>query len=309
MGLTGRSLKLSLAAAAAVLAACQTAPAGQRESCPPPGITAAQLAQFRAAGFQTDNKNRLNAMALGLRHCLASTDPDLRDGLAYTGLSAMLRAGQLNPDTIKTLRSGLLEDLETTEDPAGVHRPFIILALAEVARADRVSPLFTADERNELVLAAASFLTGIRDYRGFDETEGWRHNVAHAADLVLQLSLNSNISTGQILELRGAITAQVAPDSGHFYIYGEPDRLARAVLYMALRNEISEENWTSWFEALAEPGPFASWDEIWTNQRGLARLHNTRAFARAILVTANSSEQTALKALVPGAENLLRALP
>ena len=27
--------------------------------------------------------------------------------------------------------------------------------------------------------AAAAYLSGVRDYRGYDETAGWRHGVAH----------------------------------------------------------------------------------------------------------------------------------
>ena len=30
----------------------------------------------------------------------------------------------------------------------------------------------------------------VRDYRGFDAKQGWRHGVAHGADLLLQLSRN-----------------------------------------------------------------------------------------------------------------------
>jgi hypothetical protein len=36
-------------------------------------------------------------------------------------------------------------------------------------------------------LALAALVRSIRDYRGFDEREGWRHAVAHTSDAMLQL--------------------------------------------------------------------------------------------------------------------------
>lgn len=299
----------ALVVAIAMIAGCKATPAANEATCPPAGYDTAELAAIKAMEFEFSDDEARQAFALALIPCLAAMDPALRDDLAYTGLSAVLRSGQLSRETVNQLREQLLRDLETTSEPEGVHRPFLVLVLAEVARVDRIEPLFTPADRDELVRVAAGFLDSIHDYRGFNESEGWRHSVAHGADLVLQLSLNEQLSQAQSLQLRAAIAKQIAPDNGHSYIFGEPGRLARPILYMALRERFTEEEWSAWFENLASPAPFASWADIWKSERGLAKLHNTRAFAQAIYVTASASEQPALKALVPGATQLLRALP
>src|SRR5258705_220852 len=78
-------------------------------------------------------------------------------------------------------------------------------------------------------------LLGVTDRRGFDATQGWRHGVAHGADLLLQLGLNPALSAAQLDAIVQAIASQVAPAGEHFYVYGEPERLARPIAYIAKR--------------------------------------------------------------------------
>ena len=93
-----------------------------------------------------------------------------------------------------------LLDLLTADDASGdgFAQPFAALALAEVARVDRVAPIFTADERAVLVTAATNYVRSVRDYRGFDDVQGWRHGVAHGADFLMQLVLNGELDDKHI---------------------------------------------------------------------------------------------------------------
>jgi hypothetical protein len=111
----------------------------------------------------------------------------------------------------------------------------------------------------------------VRDYRGFDEREGWRHGVAHGADFALQLALNPALDRAALDRLLGAIASQVVPRGGHFYVYGEPERLAAPVLYIGKRNLHDVDEWRKWFAALAEPKPLASWRDAFKSQAGLAK--------------------------------------
>lgn len=51
----------------------------------------------------------------------------------------------------------------------------------------------------------------MRDLRGFDAVQGWRHGVAHGADLLLQLALNPALRRVQAEALLAAIASQVLP--------------------------------------------------------------------------------------------------
>jgi hypothetical protein len=201
--------------------------------------------------WKVDDDARRQRLALELLDCLGAPDPTLRDELAFDAIARWSRQRQLAPATLQAMRKVLVARLgPEARDPAGFERPFAALALAEVARADRVAPFLAGEERAELVRVATTYLAGVRDYRGFDEREGWRHGVAHGADLLLQLSLHPALERAQLDAILAAIARQVMPE-GHFYIYGEGDRLTAPVFYIGRRGALDGTDWSTWFAALA----------------------------------------------------------
>jgi len=224
-------------------------------------------------------------------------------------LSVWLRAGSLSADAVQALRRDLLRRLNGPGG-AGYARPFAALALSEVARVDRLKPLFTPDERAELVSAATAYLRGVTDRRGYDPRGGWRHGVAHGADLVLQLGLNPAATDEQMRALLHAVASQIAPQGEHFYIYGEPERLARPVYYIAARGHGDAEHWKRWLEAVAAPVPDADWPAALRSTAGLARRHNAQSFVQVLYVMVREGNDTALQErLLPGLASALRILP
>ncbi len=288
--------------------ACQHLDATEVQGCSPLGLDRSQLMALRTDGFSIDDADERNRFALELLPCLASPDPELRDGVAYKAYFVLLRSGSLDGATIKSLRDELIAVLEGPDDAAGFHRPFAALALAEVARVDRIAPLYSAKERAELVDAAAAYLREIDDYRGYDEQSGWRHAVAHTADLVIQLALNPAIDEGHLRTLVEAVATQVAPSGTHFYTYGEYERLARPVYYIADRGELSATFWKEWFGRLASPAPFEGWGDTFASQEGLALRHNTRTFAMTLHVLATAWESESTRLLAEGALEVIRAM-
>ena len=111
-----------------------------------------------------------------------------------------------------------------------------------------------------------------------------------------------------LTRIRDAVAGQIAPD-GHFYIYGEPERLARPILIMARRGVFTAEEWSAWFTQISAPAPLASWSEAFSSQAGLAKKHNTAAFVYVLWANASLSQDVGVRALMPGAEAALRALP
>jgi len=289
-------------AALLALAACATAPAQAQAQCQTPGFARADLDALKAADWALADDARRNALALELASCVGNPDPTLRDGIVFEGLAHWLRARQLTPQTMLALADDLEPRLHASEGP-GFERPFAALVLSEVARADRIEAFMTPARRTQFLDASLAYFTGVRDYRGFDEREGWRHGVAHGADVLLQLSLNPALGKPELERIRDAITTQVAPEE-HFYIYGESERLARPIIYLAQHDLISEDEWTRWFAQFPSAG-----ENMFASQAGLARRHNVNAFLQVIWLNARMSENTADDALLPGAEAALRAMP
>jgi hypothetical protein len=221
----------------------------------------------------------------------------------------MRRAGELEQRTLSELKTDLLERVRRSYGSA-LLKSFSALALSEVARTDRMKPWMTGAERQELVDAAVGFLSSITDYRAFTDQEGYVHAVAHGADLALQLALNPAITKPQLDRLLAAIATQIAPtDPNVAYWAGEPDRLARAVLFIAQRKLHSDEEWKSWFTTVIDPQPLASWDVAFNSEIGIRKHHNVRAFLLSVFATSSTSDDSGLKQLAAPAREALKLVP
>lgn len=267
-------MKISIAAFLLLLGSLSPA----QGQCPPEGLTAAQIAQLRLQGYAIGDDDTRNRLALALLGCIGDRDPALRDGLAVQAVAAWLRGKSLTSDTVVQLYDGLLAQLRDTRDPYGFRRPFAVLVLSEVARADRIDAVLTAQQRAALVDTAIGFINEINDYRGYSDTEGWRHGVAHAADLILQLAIDPQVDAPAVERLMNALASRIAPSAKVYYIHGEPERLVRAVYFTWARGVLDAAFWTRWFDAISSPLPAADWGQVMSNERGLARRHNTQAF-------------------------------
>jgi len=266
-----------------VLSVCAWGRIASAEPCPPAGFTKQGLLELKAAQFSTLAAAQREPLALALLACLANPDPQLRDEIAFESLSTLLRSQQVSPQIATVILQQLQPQLAAdASDPAGFTKPFAALALAEVARMDRLKQFLSSQQWSGLLQAATRYVSGVRDYRGFDANAGWRHGVAHGADLLLQLSLNPRASKADLDSLLDAIASQVVPAGGHFYIYGESLRLARPFFFIAQRNLHSEQEWRAWLQAISRPDPLSGWEAAFKSQEGLAKRHNTVAFLTSV---------------------------
>ncbi|MBW8311850.1 MAG: DUF2785 domain-containing protein [Rhizobium sp.] len=276
--------------------------------CEPEPAFRARAQAAKAAGFEVPDGEERQRLALALAGCLGHPDPALRDGLAYEALATWLRADALDPATRAALRDWLLAWLAPEAgDEAGFRAPFAALVLSEVARTDRVSPWMTVAEREALVVAAAGYVTRLRDYRGFVDGEGWRHGLAHGADLLMQLALNPALDRGQLDRLLAAVAAQLSPAGAPAHVHGEAERLVRPVLFALQRGLHDEAAWSAWLEESTSPAPMAAWSEAYASEAGLARRHNVRLFLLALYAGLSESGDEGLRARLPPVVAALRA--
>jgi len=282
-----------------LLITCCTCAAVAQSDCPSAEFPVSTLRQLKSQGWAVADADRRQALALGLLACLSHPDPDLRDGLAFEGTSALLRGKLLTTPTQYQVYRILLAQLQSNAtDAHGFAKPFAALVLSEIARADRLQPFLEPADRVTLVSAAATYVRDVTDYRGFTTGEGWRHGVAHGADLLMQLALNRAITGEQLDAIIQAAQAQIVPAQSHFYIYGESDRLARPIVYAARRGQRDAAYWQRFVDAVASPTPLANWGDAFGSQTGLAQLHNTKSFLRATLSLVNQLNDPAVTALL-----------
>lgn len=299
------SLPLLLACAAALIFPSDAVYA--EADCAPLGKSKAQLMELKASGWKIDDPAERGRFLIELADCNGAEDPVLRDGIAFEATQFLLRNRLVGEATMLALSAKLQAQLASS-DQLGLRRPFAILNLSEIARTDRVKAWLTPAQRNQLVSTAVEYMLAINDYRGFDAHVGYRHAVAHTADLMMQLTLNPAVEKADLVRIRDAIAKQVAP-ANVSYITGEPERLARPILFMAQRGAFSDQEWADWLSALAGPGELGSWENAFQSAAGLARRHNLTAFLQAVYVNAHASGAEALKPLASGAMAALKKLP
>ncbi|WP_295993363.1 DUF2785 domain-containing protein [Rugamonas sp.] len=261
-------------------------------ACPPAGMSRAQLVALSAAGYEVADNARRQALALGLVDCLGDPDPVLRDEIAFGALESWMRSQKLEPATLRSLRTTQLASLKQA-DAAGLAQPFAAIVLGEVANADRMQPFMSAAERTELVQAGAAYLSNVRDYRGYDLKEGWRHAVAHAADMMMELALNPALSKKDQRLILSAVATQLSAAGAHtpaqFFLYSEGERLAAPVLGLASHADFSAAEWDEWFSSLA----ITPSEHDAMLPQSMAHRHNLRSFLMTLYISLSESKDGA----------------
>jgi hypothetical protein len=275
----------------------------------PPARRTAWLA-LAEAKFEVADAAERQRKALEVLGCLADPDPKLRDGVGFESLYTWLRAGAIDAPTQIALAERVLPKVEAAEDAAGFERPFAALVLAELVRADRVAransapPIQSETTRQRFVAAAEKFLTSTRDHRGFDATDGWRHAVAHGADLVVQLGIHPATTAEEARRLLDGVASQIAPP-GVSYVFGEPDRLATAVGIVYGRGLLDDAFWDGWFAAVGARWKRSEGPAAYGSIDGLARRHDVRAFLHAVSFAARANPNPANEKLAALADREL----
>lgn len=275
-------------------------------ACPPEGQSHESLQALKVLKFAVLDAAERQALADGLLDCLGDPDPALRDGIAYEALTQWLREGNFDAEALRALRDKL-QAMLAEDDADGFRRPFAALVLSEVARTDRIAPWMTPVERAAMVDQAAAYVESVRDYRGFDDKEGWRHGIAHGSDWLMQLASNPALERAQTDRILAAVAAQAVPESAHAYVFGEPGRLARPLLYIAKRGLYSDADWQTWFAAL--PPKLGDADKAYNDGAWLARRHDLMGFLMSLYLEADQGDDAQVKQLKPAIVAALKQVP
>jgi len=280
-----------------LLGALSTTRARADQTCPPPGYDRAALLELRKQHFAIADAARRDALAHALVVCLANPDSELRDRIGYEAYAYWRIGKSLSATTWSDVERALVVLLDGPDDSAGVGRPFAALVLAEAVHADRDRPFLDARRRHALLDSAIAYFVSVRDYRGLDATTGWRHGVAHAADLLGQLALEPDFGRPEVDRILAALASQVVAHDGHVYVFGESQRFADAAARVAGRHALPPEAWKAWLAATSAPVPLARWADAFDSVAGVAKQQNTMNFLLALYAELAQSGDEASRAL------------
>lgn len=220
-----------------------------------------------------------------LMECLANPDSELRDTYGFEILTRWIRRGVLKADSLKRMVGVLTPNLKVAIGERGnstFRRSFSALILSELIRQDNLTPYLEKPEVLTLLEAGTNYLQNEQDLRGFDAQFGYVHGVAHGADVLFRLAGNNKLEKPELQKILGAVATKVAPIGTTSYAYGEDERLARVVIAVLARGQLSTSEWSAYIQNFLAPTPFTSWNDIWFDVAGLAKRHNTKLFLQSL---------------------------
>jgi hypothetical protein len=201
----------------------------------------------------------LPALLDELTGLLGHSDPELRDDIAYTTLAHWIyRQKVVSVEERDRLMDVWLANLKAGIGEAGtpsvLRRSFSALALGLLAITDNEAPYLEPAAFTRLFDASLVYLREERDVRGYDATLGWLHSVAHTADLLKFLARSRHLSVPQQAQVLTAISDKIATVSTPL-VHGEDERLARAILSIAARQDFDEAGFSEWITRVASIRP------------------------------------------------------
>lgn len=216
---------------------------------------------------------------------LGSTDPELRDEIAYivyaNWLKRDLYTGEAIQSHIDILLSNLEKGIGETDSDTVFLRAFSILLLAEIVHNDNKKSLLEKDQVKRILKKGLWYLQTEQDPRGHVPVKGWAHALAHTADLLLVLGHNRNTEERDLLNMLNAVSDKMVHSTNHVYIHGEDDRLASAVIEILRRDLIPPERVEGWARSLTAPDGL-DWKGVYIDEAKNRAFQNTRNLLRSI---------------------------
>ena len=254
----------------------------------------AQAAKHERAFWQAIAKNEsavpkhesADALAEELSALLKSSDPELRDGLAYSILARWIyRPNILSTPTLISLTDEWRAKLKSGTGEIGtdsvLQRSFSALCLSSIAERDAKAPFLGEPRYHQLLADAVTYLQSERDLRGYDAKLGWIHATAHTADLLQALAASPLLTKQQQGSILSALATRLS-SAPQVYTQGEQDRMAAAVLAVIRRSDYGAASFENWLAKLQEEDK-----KVWTNPltpETLARYQNHTYFLQALAV-------------------------
>ncbi|HEV8018275.1 MAG TPA: DUF2785 domain-containing protein [Steroidobacteraceae bacterium] len=221
---------------------------------------------LRATGFKLPSSQPVLPLALEATSLLGSTDPELRDAVAYEALATWiyqderLDAGELDRLRV-TLTTNARRGLGDGVSDGLFLRSFSTLVLSVLAAEDLKKPFLDSQQFDGLVALGIDELGSERDLRGYVPGKGWGHATAHCADLLKFLGRSHWLRPEQQAGIVAAIAGRLR-SAGLVFVWGEDARLAAALTSLARRTDADPAPFNAWFKQLSEEhaavwsGPF-----------------------------------------------------
>lgn len=208
-----------------------------------------------ADGLRVPEDRPLGDMTAELTSMLGSTNPELRDGIAYPTLATWIGRGVYD-DLLSGLGDGMVAGLAVGLGENGTdtvfRRAFSVLVLAEcISRNNEVDRL-PADKILEWGDRLAAWYVREKDLRGYLPAKGWAHTVAHGADAIAAIAASPHLEKPELTVMLDVLADRILLPVKQVFSSGEPDRLASATMAILRRDLVPLTVLEPWIARLAQ---------------------------------------------------------
>ncbi len=197
----------------------------------------------------------LNDLTTELVEMLGTTDPELRDEIAYRVLATWICRGVYD-DLLATLGDSIARGMQVGLGDDGTdtvfRRSFAALILTGCLERDNAARLLPKELFLQWSDRGISWLLREQDLRGLVPDKGSAHAVAHGADLLRAIAASHHSGADEAEVVLGVIAERLQRPTRHLLVDGEVDRLAAAALTVVYRNLVSADVLDAWASRLGD---------------------------------------------------------
>ncbi|MBI5959222.1 MAG: DUF2785 domain-containing protein [Chloroflexi bacterium] len=226
---------------------------------------------------------------------LGSTDPDLRDEIAYSVMSRWVINGLYTPADLRllidTFAANLTRGIGEMDTDTVFLRSFSVLMLAASVYYDNhKQPYLNEQEVRSLFEQTLAYFSAEKDVRGFVPGKGWAHSCAHTADLLDEFALHRFMTAADLDRILNAFADKVMAQSGVIYLYSEDDRMSFAALSALKRERLTREQVAAWFNRMGGLVERLGRANIFADPALLSAYHNTKNFLRSLTLRLENAD-------------------
>lgn len=223
-------------------------------------VVSAYWQQVIQQGHRVPPDRPLDDLTGELTAMLGDPDPRVREEIALATLGTWIHQGvydELLPGLGAGMCTGLTVGLGEHGTDTVFRRSYSALVLTECIERDTRMRLVSADDVLSWGDRLSSWFVREQDLRGFLPGHGWAHAIAHGADAIGALARSPHLGANELTVLLDVIADRLVLPTEEFFVAGEADRLALAVMHV-LRRDLLDikliEPWVVRVAGSAMPG-------------------------------------------------------
>ncbi|WP_406735228.1 DUF2785 domain-containing protein [Streptomyces sp. NBC_01108] len=237
-------------------------------------------ASIAADGFPFPEGVPASRLAAELSAMLVSADPEIRDDYAYTGVAQWIKEGHFD-EVLQALGDTAATRFSHPEVQARTFAPLVLCSV--LTRGNAVPGLVPKEAVERWFARFSTWYLAEQDTRGWDDSLGWLHAVAHGADAAAAFAKALPDRRTELLEL--CARRMTAQQTDYRYSQLEDARLARALTRILQAPGLKQEEATGWLTVVVaaldgiDPGPAPVWAFNTFATLQSLHLHLTRGLA------------------------------